>query len=41
LDLEGVQEVKWDIDGAEPAGEYAFFYGKENEDYELGTGLYI
>jgi hypothetical protein len=25
----------------EPAGEYAFFYGKGNENYELGTGLFV
>jgi hypothetical protein len=25
-----------------PAGKYIFYYGKENEDHELGTGfLYI
>jgi hypothetical protein len=30
LHLEGVQEDRWDRDGTEPAGEYTFFYGKEN-----------
>jgi exonuclease III len=39
LDLVGVQEVRWDAGGIEPAGEYIFFYGKGNENYELGTGL--
>jgi hypothetical protein len=28
LDLVGVQEVRWDGGGTEPAGEYTFFYGK-------------
>jgi hypothetical protein len=26
LDLVGVQEVRWDGGGTEPAGEYTFFY---------------
>jgi hypothetical protein len=37
LDLVGVQEVRWDGGGTERAGEYTFFYGKGNENYELGT----
>jgi exonuclease III len=28
LDLVGVQEVRWDRGGTEPAGEYTFFYGR-------------
>jgi hypothetical protein len=28
LDLVGVQEVRWDRGGTEPAGENTFFYGK-------------
>jgi hypothetical protein len=31
LDLVGVQEVRWEGGGTEPAGEYKFFYGKGNE----------
>jgi hypothetical protein len=27
IELMGVQEVRWDACGAEPAGEYIFFYG--------------
>jgi hypothetical protein len=30
LDLVGVQEVRWDRGGTEPAGTYIFFYGKGN-----------
>jgi hypothetical protein len=35
LDLVGVQEVRWDGGCTEPAGEYAFFYRKGNENHEL------
>jgi hypothetical protein len=41
LDLVGVQEVRWEDGGTEPAGEYTFFYGKENENRELGTGSFV
>jgi exonuclease III len=41
LDLVGVQELRWGGGGTEPAGEYTFFYGKENENYELGTGFFV
>jgi exonuclease III len=39
LDLLGVQEVRWDGGGTEPADEYTFFYGNGNENHELGTDL--
>jgi hypothetical protein len=42
LDLVGVQEVRWDGGGTEPAGAYTFFYGKGSENRELCTVfLYI
>jgi hypothetical protein len=37
----GVQEVRWDGGGTEPAGEYTFFYGKGNENHELGIGFFV
>jgi hypothetical protein len=41
LDLVGVQEVRWGGSGTEPAGDYTFFYGMGNENYELGTGFFV
>jgi exonuclease III len=41
LDLVRVQEVRWDRDGTERAGGNTFFYGKGNENYELGTGFFV
>jgi hypothetical protein len=33
LDLMGMQEVRWEGGGTEPAGEYTFFYVKGNENH--------
>jgi hypothetical protein len=37
LDLVGVQEIRWEGSDTEPDGEYTFFYGKGNENHELGA----
>ena len=37
LDLVDVQEVRWDKGGTVRAGDYNFFYGKGNENHQLGN----
>jgi endonuclease/exonuclease/phosphatase family metal-dependent hydrolase len=41
LDLMGVQEVRRDGGGSEPAGEYTFFHGRGNENHELCTVFFL
>jgi exonuclease III len=41
LDLVGVQDVRWEKEGTERAEDYMFFYGKGNEDHQLGTGFFV
>ena len=41
LDFVGVQEVRWEKDGTVNAGDYSFFYGKGNENHQLGTGFFV
>jgi len=38
LDVVDVQEVRWDKGGTIREGDYDFFYGKGNDNHQLGTG---
>jgi hypothetical protein len=41
LDLVGVQNVRWDKEGTVRDREYTFFYGKGQENHQLGTGYFV
>jgi hypothetical protein len=41
FDLMGVQDVRWDRGGTEPAGECTFFCRKRDENHELGTAFFV
>jgi hypothetical protein len=40
LNLVGVHKVRWDKLGFKSGGLY-FFYGKGDENHQLGTGLFV
>jgi hypothetical protein len=41
VELMGEQEVRGNRGGTETSGECTFFYGKRNENNELGTGFFV
>jgi hypothetical protein len=41
LELVGVQKVRWEGGGTEPAGEYTFLYIKENANHKLGSDFFL
>jgi hypothetical protein len=41
VDLVGIQQIRWDKGGVEPAGDYAFFYGRGSADHRIGTDFLV
>jgi len=41
LDVVGVQEVRGDKGGTVRDGDYDFFYGKRNDNHQLGIGFFF
>jgi hypothetical protein len=41
LDFVGVQGVRWDRGGTEPAKKYTFFNGMVNDNHKLSTDIFV